>query len=63
MESSKVKTEKFSFKCGDCCKFFKSKEDIHDHSHTMDIVEQMRENGESEEDILALIKYNNEMEL
>lgn len=63
MERSEIKTDVFSHECGQCGNFFKSREDVYKHSHTNDIVRQMRDNGDSEEDIKCLIDYNQQMGL
>lgn len=47
--------------CGQCGRWFDTKEEVNSHSHVNDIAEQMREDGESEEDIQAFIRGSRDM--
>lgn len=53
--------KKDKFKCGQCGRFFDTQEDVYSHSHTDDIAEQMREEGESEDRIEEFMKQNKEL--
>ena len=43
--------------CGQCRRYFKSSEDVNNHSHALDIAIQMRNDGEPEQDIIDYLQH------
>jgi hypothetical protein len=48
-------------KCGQCGKYFESEEAVYSHSHVNDIASEMRDNGDSDEDIESFVNGSREM--
>jgi hypothetical protein len=53
--------ESHKFECGQCGRFFQTQDEVYSHSHVMDIADQMRENGENEDDIDDFISGSRRM--